>query len=421
MKKKDVFFHLKLKNSFSILSIVGTILALFIVALDVFMFHMSNYQSQNLMDAIIKDGGEFRPDPDYMSFDRTGTYSDYFSAELDEKGNILRVIHDFTLERDDNLIQNIYAYSRKENKPRGFYHGILYFFYESPSFPMLVLIDKISESANRKRFVVFSMLIFLLSLGALFVLSWYISKFEINTIEEAFSRQKQFVSDVSHELKTPIAVIGTNISVLEQQIPKNKWLNYIKTENERMSVMVRDMLYLARDDAGALDYDMKPFDLSDMVGCAVLPFESLAFEQKKKLCLNLPSLPVTVIGDENRLKQAVIILTDNAMKNSEENAVIRITAGISGQKAFVKVYNTGHGVAPEEKEKIFNRFYRSDASRTRDTGGCGLGLSIAQAVVQRHGGKITVESEVGKYAEFTITIPAATHGTLPRNRSDILS
>ena len=286
---------------------------------------------------------------------------------------------------------------------------------------MLVLIDKISESANRKRFVVFSMLIFLLSLGALFVLSWYISKFEINTIEEAFSRQKQFVSDVSHELKTPIAVIGTNISVLEQQIPKNKWLNYIKTENERMSVMVRDMLYLTRDDAGALDYDMKPFDLSDMVGCAVLPFESLAFEQKKKLCLNLPSLPVTVIGDENRLKQAVIILTDNAMKNSEENAVIRITAGISGQKAFVKVYNTGHGVAPEEKEKIFNRFYRSDASRTRDTGGCGLGLSIAQAVVQRHGGKITVESEVGKYAEFTITIPAATHGTLPRNRSDILS
>ncbi|MBR6080242.1 MAG: sensor histidine kinase [Treponema sp.] len=107
------------------------------------------------------------------------------------------------------------------------------------------------------------------------------------------------------------------------------------------------------------------------------------------------------------MKQAVIILTDNAMKNSDRGAEIRVSVGRSGQRAFVRVYNTGQGIPASERKRIFDRFYRSDRSRNRDTGGCGLGLPIAWTIASGHGGKILVESEEGSFAEFTLSIPVA--------------
>ena len=116
--------------------------------------------------------------------------------------------------------------------------------------------------------------------------------------------------------------------------------------------------------------------------------------------------PIPVTGEESKIKQVVIILTDNALKNSEKGAIIKITAGFENSKRYVRVYNTGHGIAPEDIDKIFNRFYRVDTSRDRNTGGYGLGLSIAQTIAKAHGGQIAVQSELGKYAQFTLLLPA---------------
>ncbi|MBP5175538.1 MAG: ATP-binding protein, partial [Treponema sp.] len=167
------------------------------------------------------------------------------------------------------------------------------------------------------------------------------------------------------------------------------------------------MLYLAKDDAGKTEFARLPFDLSEAAACAVLPFESVAFEQKKTLEINTGKNMLPVMGDEAKIKQAIIVLVDNALKNSEPGSLIRVTAGKEGNRCFVKVYNTGHGISPEDLNKIFNRFFRSDSSRTRSTGGYGLGLAIAQSIAVAHKGKISVESEENKYALFTLQIPSS--------------
>ena len=437
MDSQNVFFRLRLKNSLFILLIVGVILACLISVLNAFMSFSGKYEVQRFMRSVVQEDGakligmyadsredgteklpedkpkEELPDhhPGFLSFmwadgDSSASWGfhDCFTAEVDPQKNIVSVIRNFISERESGLIEEIASYSAKTGRPSGNVHGMTYLYSSIGGHDMLVLVDTMNDIANKNRFRFFSIVIYLFSLLVLFLIAWLISHIVVKDVEGSFNRQRQFISDASHELKTPIAVISANISVLEQQVKENRWLNYIKMENERMGQLVKDMLYLAREDAGVMEYDMKELDLCDVTACAVLPFESLAYEQGKKLSLKIPDEPLNIVGDEKKLKQAIIILTDNAMKNSDSGADVRVSVGMSGQKAFVKVYNTGPGVPVEDRKRIFNRFYRSDSSRTRDTGGCGLGLSIAQTIAEGHGGKIALESETGSFAEFTIFI-----------------
>ena len=146
------------------------------------------------------------------------------------------------------------------------------------------------------------------------------------------------------------------------------------------------------------------FNFSNAVENSVLPFEVVAFESQKTLELDVQK-GIICNGDEKSLKQIFIILVDNAIKNSEEGAKIRVTATSDDKKIVLKVYNTGSGIPKDELEKIFLRFYRSDSSRVRKTGGYGLGLAIARTIAEDHGGTLTATSEVGHWAEFTLTIP----------------
>lgn len=262
-----------------------------------------------------------------------------------------------------------------------------------------------SEQDLKKKIKLVSIVAIVLSSVVIFGISWFVSKFAVKPLQKVLNEQKQFIADASHELKTPIAVISANVSVLEQELEGSKWIEYIKKENNRMGLLVQDMLYLAREDAGGVEYEMTEFDLADAVAYSVLPFESLAYESGKKFFLDIPESRINIVGDEKKIKQVAIILVDNALKNSDSGAEIRVGVSCEGQKTSIKVYNTGHGIPLDEQKKIFNRFYRSDSSRARKTGGCGLGLSIAQTIVSGHGGKIEVESEVEKYVQFTVSLP----------------
>ncbi|MBQ2481928.1 MAG: GHKL domain-containing protein, partial [Treponema sp.] len=235
---------------------------------------------------------------------------------------------------------------------------------------------------------------------------WNFSRIAVEPVEEAFLRQRNFIADASHELKTPIAVIGANIDVVEQELPGNKWLGYIKTENSRMAELVKNLLYLAKNDADRNNLCMMKFDFANAVEGAALPFESVAMEQGKSMDISVPEEPLWVMGDESHIKQVAVILIDNAIKNSDAGAVIKISVRAEGKKGFLTVYNTGRGIAEKDIPQIFNRFYRADSSRARSTGGYGLGLTIAKSIADSHRGKITVKSEEGKYAEFTFMMPS---------------
>ncbi|MCR5218803.1 MAG: HAMP domain-containing histidine kinase [Treponema sp.] len=335
-------------------------------------------------------------------------YRDHFVAHVDQEGTILLVFHEFSQQQslDEDQVEALIKRMMKEGRIQNYnFEGYAYRFASHGNGFSIVIIDRRSEIYNEEHYAWMSLFIFLIAAAAVFILSWKFTWGALATAEESYSSQKRFIADASHELKTPISVIGANIDVLEQEIPDNKWLEYIKTENTRMSTLVKDLLYLAKNDAGQIEYSMMPFDLVNACACSVLAFESLAFEQKKRLELETPEEKIIINGDEAKIRQVIIILTDNALKNSDVNALIKVSCYVEGDYACIRVWNSGHGISQKDIPKIFDRFFRSDVSRSRVTGGSGLGLPIALSIAEYHGGTITVESEENEYAVFILKIP----------------
>lgn len=225
----------------------------------------------------------------------------------------------------------------------------------------------------------------------------------VKPVEDAFTRQKQFISDASHELKTPLAVISANAEVLEQEIGKNEHLEYIRSEVRRTDSLVRNLLALARMDRNDAGTDMKRFDLSHAVLDVTLPFESTVYEAGKTLEIDVPD-GIDCLGNEEMIKQLTVILLSNALKYSDPGGRIEVNLKTKGKQREIRVFNTGEPIEPDNRERIFDRFWRADPAHGRDTGGHGLGLAIARSIVEKHKGRITVDSPEGTGNAFTVML-----------------
>jgi len=225
----------------------------------------------------------------------------------------------------------------------------------------------------------------------------------IKPVKDTFEKQKQFISDASHELKTPISVISANADVLENEIGHNKWLSYIKSESTRMNKLVNHLLTLARLDDAKHTYHFTEFNLGKTVLNVALPFESTAFEANIDFSLSIDDR-IQYNGQKEEIMQLTAILIDNAIKHTDAGGTVKVTLKQLSGKRFLEVYNPGQGIARKEKSKIFERFYRSDEARSRSLESYGLGLSIAKSIVRNHKGKIEVQSLEGEWAKFTVTL-----------------
>ena len=234
------------------------------------------------------------------------------------------------------------------------------------------------------------------------LLAWLLIRRMVQPVEEAFTRQKQFVFDASHELKTPLAVISANAEVLEQEIGENEYLGYIRSEVRRTDTLVSNLLTLARLDRKEGTAEMKSFNLSRALLDVVLPFESTVYEAGKTLETEIPD-NMECTGNEEMIQQLAVILLSNALKYSNEDGRIEVSLKARGRQRELRVFNTGDPIAPEDREKIFDRFWRADPAHGRETGGHGLGLAIARTIVETHKGKISVESIEGGNA-FTVLL-----------------
>ncbi|MBD7914353.1 GHKL domain-containing protein [Clostridium sp. Sa3CUN1] len=245
-----------------------------------------------------------------------------------------------------------------------------------------------------------------ISLILLLLISIYLTNRTIKPIKETFEKQKQFIANASHELKTPLAIIKTNNSlVLSNKSAtvesQGKWLNYINNQIERMSELLDEMLTLAKLDTNKELKEFSEFDFSKLVNNILLTFEAVIFENRIQLESNILK-DIKLKGDKESIKRVVIILLDNAIKYTNKNGKINVDLVQEKNKIKLKVNNTGEGIKKEDLEKIFERFYRVDSSRARETGGYGLGLSIAKSIVESHNGKIYAESNIGKDTTFII-------------------
>ena len=235
------------------------------------------------------------------------------------------------------------------------------------------------------------------------LLAWLLVRRMVQPVEDAFVRQKQFVSDASHELKTPLSVISANAEVLEQEIGENEYLGYIRSEVKRTDSLVSSLLTLARMDRNAQKAEMKRFDLSRALLDVTLPFESTVYEAGKSLEYDIPDR-IDCVGNEEMIKQLAVILLSNALKYSDDGGRISISLKARGRQREIRVFNTGPAITPEDQEKIFDRFWRADPAHGRESGGHGLGLAIARSIVDTHRGKIAVESHEGEGTAFIVTL-----------------
>ena len=271
---------------------------------------------------------------------------------------------------------------------------------ERDDYTLVAMIDKTITDNSQKTLIRQMLLFGALAMAVLFVLSIFIAQRIVRPLEENDRRQKRFISDAGHELKTPIAVISTNSELLQREIGENEWLANIAYENERMSALVGQLLLLSRAENEALPKEA--VDLSALVGGEALPFESYAFEKGFEIVSEItPDLTVT--GNPMQLRQLVSILLDNAVAHGTGGEIL-----LSLQKgkniAVLSVSNAADEIDTEQLPHLFERFYRTDEARTDEGAHYGLGLSIAKAVVDAHGGTIHAEYQNGR-AVFTITLP----------------
>ena len=344
------------------------------------------------------------PDFDFENMTEQGSKVAYMYVRINNKGAASPFITtnmSDTYSADD--IYRIAGILKESGVDKGIYHSMMYEVHNDGLYTVVTVVDISPDLALMRSVFRISVITVICSLVFVFIFSYYLSKWAILPVKTAFENQRRFISDASHELKTPLTVISANADVLESEIGENKWLENIKSQSEIMSSLVYDLLDLAKMDETQEQLIFSEFDLSNVVLSKSLEFECTAFESGKTFEQNITE-NIRYKGNEESIKHLVTILIDNAIKHSDENGIVRVALTKAGNKNIFQVYNTGNGIKNSEKDKIFNRFYRSDESRSKVTGGYGLGLSIAKAIVDAHKGTITVDGEENKWISFTVVL-----------------
>jgi signal transduction histidine kinase len=231
----------------------------------------------------------------------------------------------------------------------------------------------------------------------------------LDNINIDYTKQKRFVSDVSHELRTPISIIHGYASMLQRWGKKdeevlNESIEAIKNEAENMKDLVENLLFLARHDNQTLKYNKENFYLDQLLNEVI---KETGIIDKKHIIAHEIKPDIFIYGDRNRLKQAIRIFVDNAIKYTPSSGKITLKAYKSNEYIHMSIKDTGIGISKDDLGNIFNRFYRSDKSRTRQTGGHGLGLSIAKIIILGHNGTIKVRSKLEQGSEIIVTLPSS--------------
>lgn len=407
----------KLRRKFIFINM--TIVTLVLIAV-LFLVCFSSYQrycsqSQDTLRRVLTENQDFPgPQPDgMMRQDRNpGNLIPVFTVEVNADGEIT-ILHRGTSEITEEQAKTAVAAALEDNKPNGTLQrlSLRYLRDDSIQLKRFAFAGTTMEEAAMRNMILTSLLVLAGSLLLLFIISYFLAKVTLKPVQQAWDQQSRFVADASHELKTPLTVILANLKILlahpDQTIAEQShWIENTQEETSRMRKLVDNLLFLARSESGQRTKSLEVLNLSDLVLNSLLPLEALAFEEGVTFCEDItPGL--CVYGNSSQLKQLVIILLDNACKYTEGNKLVTVTLAKIQEKLLLTVTNTGMPIPPEDLPHLFERFYRSDKSRSREEGGYGLGLSIAQTIVKGHRGKIRVTSEAPTGTTFSVSFPAA--------------
>ena len=292
------------------------------------------------------------------------------------------------------ILQDCLSQNRQEGTVSG-YH-LRYLRQDNGLYEKLAFVDMSMEQAVLRRMMGSYLVIALAALSLLLGVSVLLSHWATRPVEKAWKQQRQFLSDASHELKTPLTVILSNAELLEQtELPDKpaRWTDNILSEAGRMRSLVEEMLTLARADNMVRTAVMAEVSLSDVAADCALAFEPVAFEAGKPLEYQIAD-GTLVLCDGDKLRQLISILLDNAIKYGADGGTITLSLQKTDRQARLTVSNPGDPIPPEQLGRLFERFYRADVSRGEKSG-FGLGLPIARTIAEEHKGTLRAESDAG--------------------------
>ncbi len=328
--------------------------------------------------------------------------SSFYSAAVADDGTILATDTGKNGMYEEADIVTIAREILQKKTMSGEYGTLLYKVSARDKYTLVAFLDTTLTENSFYRLMITTMAAGLISIFVFFLISVFLAKKIIQPLEENDRRQKQFVSDAGHELKTPVAVIEANAELLARQLGENQWLANIRHENDRMGNLVKELLALSHAETDTRI--LEEIDFSRLTEQEVLPFESVAFEKGLTLAGNI-NPDIRVRGNRSQLAQLVSILVDNAISHSSGGPIINVELKKVHKNAALTVTNPGDEIPEDMREHLFERFFRLDEARTANEEHFGLGLPIAKAITDAHKGSIHIDCRDGKVI-FEALLPA---------------
>ena len=409
----------KLRRRFVLDSLLYSTLLL-VIGVSLLTYVSYRYENTQMKETMIKalagitdyDSGSS------ITYADTVPYNGAMLAVVTDKNNnvITKAYTHSNLNYDDEDIQKLVNETLKQKEKNGILsvYSLMYMREPFKGGYKIVFADRTalinSIQFQMRLYIVFAIMAILM----LMFIAEFMAKKAVAPVAQSIKDQQRFIADASHELKTPLTVIMANLDIVDSTPDStvadvSKWLENTKSEAMRMQKLVNEMLFLARSDAAInQNYEFALMNLSDVVVECALSSEALAFERKIAFSDDIDE-EVQIIGDADKIKQVIMILLDNAFKYVNEGGSIDIALKSGGtmiKSAVLSVHNTGDAIPPEKIDHVFERFYRVDESRVREKDGYGLGLSIAQNIVEKHSGEIIVAYSNENGTCFEVSFPA---------------
>ena len=413
----------KLRRKFIAISVLSVFLVLLFIMTVINVLNYSRVvtDSDNVLTVLAENNGDFpkwergnrlrKKNSDWL-FDELSPdqspelpyESRYFSVRLSCEGNVTSVDTGRISAIDTDTAKEYAEELWNTGSERGFVSNYRYRRTTDGNDVVIIFLDCRSRIAAFRSFLLYSVFVSLGGMVAVTVLVLLLSKVVMKPVQESYEKQKSFITDAGHEIKTPLTIIEADATILEMDCGEdNEWIQDIRAQVRRLTDLTKDLIFLSRMEEERPQVQKIDFPLSEVLTETAQSFQSLAKVQNKTFTIDVEPM-LSICGDEKAITQLVSILLDNAVKYSDDNGAISLKAFSKGRNVCVEVYNTAEEVNTSELGRLFDRFYRADKSRNSETGGYGIGLSIARAVTEAHGGKITATSEDGKSLTITAVL-----------------
>ncbi len=384
------------------------------VLVNIFNYISTTDRLDNTLDAVLRfeEGNEARPfDPErpprgpFMGLEdvEANYMTRFFTVSFDKNGDVIFASTDYIAAIDREEEVRYAEEVLKRGRKRGYMGAYRYAVDRKDDTTTVSFLNAVREQQFMGSLVLLTLIVSLISLAVTYVLVRLLSKRAMRPYEINIRQQKQFITDAGHELKTPLTSISTSVDVITMEHGEDEWTDNIKKQTARMSKLVNELVILSR-----LDEDMplpvkEQFSLSDTAREIVEVFEPEIRAHGKKLTVDIKE-DISILGDREAIRRMFSVLLDNAVRYSDEKGEIRFSVWKERNRAMAEVFNTCDHPEPPDVDRLFDRFYRPDASRSTQTGGNGVGLSIARAVVTAHGGKIKAICPSGKTMTIRISL-----------------